>query len=168
MAGRRRRRVAGARLSALAVVLAAVVVAGATPATSFTFAHQPRPAGAPVVADADGAFGLDVAASVQANQVDRLLDATNRLGVAVTVTVTVTNTDRHDLYVGGTNHGDQASFTLADAASQRVDVEAHASVNEVVVDVTASAAGVSVVAIGRSATVTSGGGPPGGGSPGGP
>lgn len=156
------------RLTGLAVVGLLALVAVASPAASFTLADHPRVAGSDVVTDVDGTLGLDVAASVTANRIERLVDVENRLGTAVTVTVTVTNTDRHDLYVDGTNHGTQATFTLADGAIQRVDVEAHASVGSVDFDVSASAVGLSVTATGRSASVTSGGGPPGsGGLPGG-
>ena len=153
-----------------ALVLVAVLgaVAGAGPAASVTLADLPRATGSDVVDDVDGALGLDVAASVTANRIERLVDVGNQLGTSVTVTVTVTNTDRHDLYVDGTNHGTQATFVLADGATQRVDVEAHASVDTVVFDVSASSAGLSVRAPGRSAGVTGGAPPGGGGPPGGP
>lgn len=162
---RGRRSPGGRRLASVAAVLALGLLASAVPAASFTLGHHPRPAGSDVVADVDGTAGLDVAASVRAKQIERLVDVTNRLGVSVTVTVTVTNNDRHDLYVAGTNHGTQATFALADGATQSVDVEADPTVESVVFDVSATAPGLSVTAAGRTAAVETGVGPPGGGGP---
>lgn len=144
----------GRRGSALlTLVLAIAVLVSAVPAGSFTLGNLPRATGTDVVADVDGTLGLDVAASVQKKTLVRLLTVTNGLGATVTVTVTVTNDNRHDLYVDGANHGTQATFSLAAGASQQVDVEAHASQNEVVFDVTAAGTSVTVTANGRSSTV---------------
>lgn len=137
----------------LAVALVVAVLAMAAPAGSFTLGELSRASGSNVVDDIDGTLGLDVAASVQKKTIDRLVTVTNSLGVTVSVTVTVTNDNRHDLYLNGTNHGSQVTFTLADGASQQVDVEAHPSQNQVVFDVTATATSVDVIANGRSASV---------------
>lgn len=144
-------------LAILATIVGVIVFVGVVPAGSFTLADLPRTAGTDVVGDVDGTLGLDVAASVQQNRIERLVDVTNNLGRTVTVTITVTNSNRHDLYVDGTNHGSTATFSLGDGATQQVDVEAHARENQVVFDVTATTTGLSVTANGRSTDVTGGG-----------
>lgn len=154
----------GGRPGLLSIVLALAVLATAVPAASFTLGTHPRPASSNVVDDIDGTLGLDVATSVRQKRVQRLVTVTNRLGVSVSVTVAVTNSNQHVLYLDGVEQGTQATFTLADGASQQVDVEAHSSEDFVVFDVTASAADVTVNANGRSVEVTGGnGGGPGGG-----
>lgn len=137
----------------LAVLLGVAVLASAVPAGSFTTGNHPRATNSNVVDDIDGTLGLDVAASVDKRTISRLVTVTNNLGVTVTVTVTVTNSNQHDLYLGGTNVGSQATFSLADGASQQVDVDAHPSQNLVVFDVSATATDITVTANGRSSTV---------------
>lgn len=163
---RRRYRRGGlrSRTGLVALVLVVVVVTSAVPAGSFTVGSLPRASGTDVVADIDGTLGLDVATSVRQKKINELVTVTNRLGVSVSVTVTVTNSNQHVLYLNGVQQGTQATFTLANGASQRVDVEAHSSQDLVVFDVTATATDITVTANGRSVQVTGGGG---GGGPGG-
>lgn len=151
---RRGGRGGGVGPTAIVLLVAVAVLAMAGPAGSFTLGTLPRSGGSDVVADVDGTLGLDVAASVQKrDQTARLVTVTNQLGVSVTVTVTVTNSNRHDLYLGGTNYGSQATFSLADGTSQRVNVDAHPREASVVFDVGATGTGITVNANGRSSTV---------------
>lgn len=107
------------------LLLAVVVVAvAAVPAVSFSTATLDRPATVEVVGDDTGLLGLDVPASVPADEETRLVDVTNRFGESAQVTVTLDSATAvyADLYVGGVNRGNQWTFVLTDGATQQVDV----------------------------------------------
>lgn len=163
-----RRRQSGSRLSwgLLAIGVFAVLVYGLTPAGLATTGQLEREATVDVAADDYGVLALDVAQSVRNNRIDPLVNVTNNYELSVSVTVTLQNGNDGDLYLDGTNVGDEATFTLGSGNLQTVEFEADTSAGSTVYfDVTGSAADLDVTALDRTTNVKSpgGGGPPGGG-----
>lgn len=108
----------------LLVVVAVLVAMATVPSSSFTNGSLERGDDIDVVDDPSGVIGLDVAAGVTNDSVDPLVNATNHFGRTVTVTVTLETGSDGDLYVDGTNVGDEASVTLDPGQRQRIDVKA--------------------------------------------
>lgn len=147
----------------------ALVVVGAVlsgiPAASFTSADLTRGSSATVVDDPTGVLSLDVAASVQKNNRERLVDVTNNLGKTVSVTVTLQDGSQGDLYIGSgdTTGSDSVTFNLADGATQTIEVQTTGNPNtDMYFDVTATATAIDITMNNRFTTIQGGGGPPGG------
>lgn len=124
---RRRGHRAGSRwpaLTALVIIAVLVTAVSVLPAASVTHADVPRPSGADTVGDTTAVHGLDTASDVHINSTDVLTNVTNRFGRALTVTVTLRNDSDHigDLVVGGTNVGNQTSFTLNNGETKVVSI----------------------------------------------
>lgn len=97
----------------------------ANPSSNYTSAVGERGSSLDVAADEDGVLGLNRSASVDTGQTDRLFTLNNSLGEDASVTVTVDSgsTSKGDLVVGGTNEGDEVTFSLAAGNEQSVEFD---------------------------------------------
>lgn len=109
----------------VAVVVAAWTLAGPLGSGATSAADLGRTTGTNVTGDETGAHALDVAAAVQVNRTDPLVNVTNRLGrsVSIEVTLRADSTDIGDLVVGGTDRGNGTSFTLSAGATETVAID---------------------------------------------
>lgn len=138
----------------LLVVLAVLVATAAVPSSSFTTGSLDRGGDIDVVDDPSGVVGLDVAPGVTNGSVDPLVNVTNNFGRTVTVTVTLQDGSDGDLYVDGTNVGDEASVTLDPGQRQQIDVKATSGAgSDLAFDGTAAVTGFSGELPDRSTTV---------------
>lgn len=148
-----RRRPSPAAVIGLLLLLALVAV----PAASMTQAVLGRSAASDVVDDPSGAVGLDVADAVTKNSVDPLVNVTNNFGVDLSVTVTLQDGSDGDLYLDGTNVGDQVTFTVVSGDTRTVDIEAANSAGpQIYFDVSASSSGIDFEAANRHTDVNGG------------
>lgn len=160
---RSRRRSAGSGGRLVPALLVAALAVGAVGyplgSTASDASEVPRGVDTNVTGDPDGAHALDAARAVHTNATGPLVNATNRLGVAVTVTVELRSDSTHlgDLVVDGTNYGDEVSFTLGEAGTETVELSVpddDSLVGETVsFHVNASAAGLDVSATDRAVPV---------------
>lgn len=138
------------------IVVVALISGHVLPVGSVTSGQLPRDTAFDVVNDEDGVVGLDVEGSVTVNQIEPLVDVTNRF--ESDVTVTLQDASDGDLYVNGNNRGDTATVTIGPDGTKTISIKAKGpSGSQVDFDVTASTAGLSVVATDRSTTVESAG-----------
>jgi len=150
----------GRALTAALVITVLVAVAiGGAGTGAFATADVERGSALPVATDEAGVAGLDVSASVAANDTSRLVTVTNALDAPASVTVSLHENARDDadLVVDGATVGDEATVSLAPGASDSVDVRvaSNTTLDTVAFDVTATGErGVTVSAPDRSATIT--------------
>lgn len=155
---RRTRRRIRTRVVIALIVLASIMVA---PAASYTNSSLDRTASNDVVDDPTGAVGLNVAESVNANSIEPLVEVTNNFGFDLAVTVALQNPDDGDLYLDGTNVGDQHTFTVMAGDFRTIDIEATNQAGQqwqVYFDVTASTNGFTFSANDRFTEAQKGGG----------
>ncbi|PSP79540.1 hypothetical protein BRC81_04835 [Halobacteriales archaeon QS_1_68_20] len=95
-----------------------------SPVTSFTTGDLRRGPTAEVVADADGALGIDKAAAVHTGSTCRLVTVTNRFDQEIDVTVALRDDSTHygSLVVDGLEQGNSTTVTLASGDSRQIDV----------------------------------------------
>lgn len=164
----RRRPTRGSRYPRPAAVFGLLVLLAllALPAASMTQASLQRDANTNVVTDPSGAVGLDVAGSVTKNTVEPLVNVTNNFAIDLSVTVTLQDGADGDLYLDGTNVGDQVTFTVVSGDVRTVEVEASGSAgNQLFFDVTATSGGIDFSASNRNTDVTNPDGNGGGNCP---
>lgn len=110
-----------------AVLLVVILLFGVSilPAASYSTADVDRGASLGVVDDPDAAVGLEITENVSVGSHEQLVVVTNRLGTEVTVTISLDDgsTSKGNLSLTSGETGDTVSFTLADGASQQVDVD---------------------------------------------
>lgn len=106
-------------------MIAFVLGSGGMGTASFSTSDAPRENVVNVVSDESAAHSLDTASAVHINATDPLVNVTNQLGQGVTVTVTLRSDSTHigDLVVGGTNDGNETTFTLAEQDTQTVKIK---------------------------------------------
>jgi hypothetical protein len=109
------------------VLVVVMLLFGVTilPAASYSTADVDRGASLGVADDPDAALGLVIAENVSVGTHEELVVVTNRLGGDVTATVALddSSTSKGTLSVASGETGDSVSFTLAEGASQQVDVD---------------------------------------------
>ena len=144
----------------LAVALVVVWIGGGgISAVSFTAGDVQRSAAADVTSDPLGAHAIDAASAVSVNATDPLANVTNRLGRGVTVTVRLRDDSTHvgDLVVDGTTVGNEATFALAQGATETVSIavpdDSSLATESVYFHVNATASGIDVSAPGRRVEV---------------
>lgn len=125
MSGRSRHR--SRRVLRVAVLLAVVLLIGATvlPAASYSTSDVSRGAAVGVVDDPAASLSLDTAENVSVGTVNRLVVITNGFDSMATVSITLTNAspENASLVVGGASVGDSYSTDLTTGASLTVDVD---------------------------------------------
>lgn len=152
----RRRSVTAGRALPLVLLVAAVVVAGAVPTTSFSTVETERSGTVGVSGDATAALGLAVSPTVSANVQEPLVVLENNFGTGTAVvTVTLTDPGTGTLYAPGSS-GDSVTVTLAQGATGTVDVQAAASPGPFTFEVTALVGGETTATLVRQSVVNLG------------
>jgi len=159
---RRRRR--SRRVLPFAVLLAAVLLAGAAvlPAASYSTSDVSRGAAVGVVDDPEATLSLETASNVTVGAVEQLVVVTNGFGATATVAVALTGASPANatLVVEGASVGDSYSTELGPGASLTVDVDVPDDGTldgaEIVFDTTADTGGVDATAPGRRVPIEGG------------
>ncbi|GGN10414.1 hypothetical protein [Halarchaeum nitratireducens] len=145
--------------AALAIAVVVAIALGGAGTGAFATSAVDRDSALPVAADESGVVGLDVSASVAANDTTRLVTVTNSLDAPASATVSLHESARDDadLVVDGSIVGDSATVSLSSGASETVDVRvaSNTTLDALAFDVSATGErGVTVSAPDRSATIT--------------
>lgn len=154
----RRRRRGGRTLTRVALAVAVVLFAVATglPGAASTVGTVSRTAAVDAVDDGRAAHELNLTTALEEGRTNCLVTVTNRLGRSVTVTVALgaDSTDLGTLRTDGAS-GDTVQFSLADGASQTVDVDVAAGTNGSTASfvVNAEGSGLSVTDVNRDAPI---------------
>lgn len=159
MSGRSRHR--SRRVLPVVVLLAAVLLTGATvlPAASYSTSDVSRGAAVGVVDDPAASLSLDTAANVSVGTVDRLVVITNGFDSTATVSITLTSMspENASLVVGGASVGDSYSTDLSTGSSLTVDVDvpddSALDGSEIVFEVTADTKDIDATVPGRSVPI---------------
>lgn len=145
----------------VSIAIAVVVILGVgVPGNAFTTGSMSRGSSADTVTDINGVHNLNVTSELQEGSTGCLVEVTNYLGEETTVNVSLRN-DSTDLgtlqtsVLDSVQSGDSVEFTLADGASQTVEMNTNSNTNgsTAYFDVRASGSDIRAEAKNRSAPI---------------